>query len=157
MAITKNVELVHGLGYPGQIIDCQLRNVVSRCNKGVATLEAGTCVQQDGDGFAKAFVDKPLGIVVRETNSVTPAGGKLGIQPQATGSVITEGVVTVLAGEAVAYGDDVYIGTGSAVKGMFTKAAGSDTTLAVKWEGAKFVSTATKKGDIVKIAIKLGA
>ena len=157
MAITNKVRLNHAPAFVGMVADLQLVNRVSRLNNTATVIPYGTAVEADAtEGTVKPFVSgKFVGILIREMVDVTYDGKNFGLNPNQTGTFMTDGVIWVTAGETVAIGDDVFIGTGNDVKGMFTKQAGSSGTLAVALPNAKFL-TAGNKGDLVRIKVTIG-
>lgn len=159
MSILGKVELNHAAAYPGMVADLQLANRVSKLNATTATIPAGAAVQADttpGSVKPAASGGTVIGIVVRELVDVTLPGSVVGINPAATGTVLTDGVIWVPAYEAVTVGGDVYAGVGATVKGFYCAAAGSAGTEAVKIEGAKYLDAATAKGQLVRIKLTIG-
>lgn len=159
MAITKGVQLVHDSAYAGMVADLQLANRVSKLNATTETIPAGTAVQADTvkDSVKPvATGGSVVGVVVRELVDVTKEGGVIGINANKTGTVLTDGVIWVKAGIAVAVGDKVFAGVGATVKGFFTNGAGASGTESVEIPNAKFLDSATNKGDLVRIKLTIG-
>lgn len=156
MAITKPISIYHDYAYPGMIADGQLFNTISGLNNTTAVIPAGTAVQWDGDTVKPvATGGTPIGVVLLEQNNVQLDGAGVGINPNCTGSIVTDGVIYVKAKEVVAKGDDVFAGVGANVKDGFTKTAGSDVTEAIQVPNAKWLD-ATQKDKIGRIKITIG-
>lgn len=159
MAITNDVMINHAPAFVGQVADIQISNKISKVNTDTVVIPYGYPVVRDGENGAKmptaSSVAKDfVGVAMREYQEIG-VGSEFGIAPAHTGSVVTMGVVWVVAGADVTAGDAVYFGVGADVLGKFCKVAGSGATLAVAIAGAKFVSTALA-GELVKVSLAIG-
>lgn len=159
MAITQNVRLYHEEGYAGQIASpLAISNRITAQNKTNAVISYGTPVVRDGARGCKPFGatdTEILGILIRDYSFDTAPGAEFGLPPTRTGTVLTLGEIYVVAGEEVQAGDPVYVGKGTDVLGQFVKSVGSETTAAVKVDGAVWRKDAAK-GGLSVISLKIG-
>jgi hypothetical protein len=148
------------------LADLQLMNTVSRINDTGAVIAYGKGVVTDatvvGDtpGMKLPVGDETddltfNGVVMYEINRAQADGDIAGATDNQLGTVITEGVVWVVATETVAVDEPVWLRVGATNKGDFTNAVGTGVTLSVALHNAKFL-TAGVSGDLVKIALGLG-
>lgn len=152
--------LNHGHAYAGMVVDGELNNIISKLNVSDVNIRYGAAVVRDGetgarypadDGVSNEFV----GVAVRELNRSYMDGQKFGAVAHKDFSVLTVGVIYVVAAETVAVGDPAFYRVGTDGQGNFAKSAGADDTLAVAIPNAKFV-TAGAAGSLVKLSIVVG-
>lgn len=161
MTVQTSYSIDHGAAYAGMPADLQLCNVVSKLNASGATIEYGKAVATDTDAGKSRLVasgDTALdfnGVVMRELNRAYSDGETFGAPDGRDMSVISEGVVWVVAAATVAVDDQAYFRVGATQQGDFSNAAGSGGTASVLIPNAKFL-TGGSAGDLVKLSLGLG-
>lgn len=161
MAVQTSYSIDHSVAYAGMVADQQLLNTVSKLNASGSTIVYGKAVATDTtEGHARlvATGDTALdfnGVVMRELNRAYAAGDVFGAPNLKDMTVITEGVVWVLATATVAVDDQAYFRVGATNQGDFSNAAGTGVTESILIPGAKFL-TAGSSGDLVKLSLGLG-
>jgi hypothetical protein len=161
MTVQTSYSIDHGQAYAGQLADQQLCNTVSKLNASGATIVYGKAVATDTDAGKARLVatgDTALdfnGIVMRELNRAYADGDTFGAPDSKDMTVVSEGVVWVVAAETVAVDEQAYFRVGATSQGDFSNAAGTGVTESILIPGAKFV-TAGAQGALVKISLGLG-
>lgn len=161
MVVQTTYAIDHGEAYAGMLADQQLVNITSKLNASGSTIEYGKAVATDTDAGKSRLVatgDSALdfnGVVMRELNRAYADGATFGAPDGRDMSVITEGVVWVVAAEAVAVDDQAYMRVGTTSQGDWSNAAGAGVTESILIPGAKFL-TAGAQGDLVKLSLGLG-
>lgn len=135
-------------GYPGMIANGETSNRVSRIVEGAAGLAFGRAAFR-GAGVRSATATpaagKAIGIAIGNY-APTPKtdGSTADLYPEkSTAAILTQGVVWVVAGEAVAEGDQAY----AASSGAINKTAAGNTILP-GW----FFDGAAASGALVRLA-----
>lgn len=161
MTVQTTYAIDHGQAYAGMVADLQVCNTVSKLNDSGATIVYGKAVATnttEGKSRLVATGDTALdfnGIAMRELNRAYADGDTFGAPDGRDMTVVTEGVVWVVAAEAVAVDDQAYFRVGATSQGDFSNAAGTGVTESILIPGAKFI-TAGAQGDLVKVSIGLG-
>ena len=166
MSVQTTYSTEHGVAYAGMLADLQLANTVSRINGTGATIAYGKGVVTDATiTGATPGMKLPVGtetddstfngVVMYEINRAQADDDIAGATDNQIGTVITEGVIWVLATETVAVDEPAFLRVGATNKGDFSNAAGAGVTLSVALHNAKFL-TAGVSGDLVKISLGLG-
>lgn len=172
MSVQTTYKTYHGRAFKGMPADLQLCNTVSRLNatgsnipygKGVVTDD--TAVTGDdtrdtlairlpvaGDTEAASIFN---GVLMRELNQAFGENEAFGLQDKRTGTVVSTGVIWVMAVEDVAKDDPVFLRIGATDAGDFSNAAGTGATLSVEIPGAKWLNDATA-GNLAKISLTIG-
>ncbi len=153
MSVQTTYSLEHAEAYQGQIADLQLANTISKLNKSGANIPYGYGVIRDGDDAAKIAgavftADQIIGIACRTLDRAYTNGEVFGAQDGRDFSILTAGVIWVTAVNAVAPGDDVFIGQDGTIRNVSTGGA-------IQITGAKFTTTATA-GNLAKISLVIG-
>lgn len=148
MAVQTTYNTTHAVAYAGQIANQEHSNLVSRNVETPAGIAFGKPVARgaaDDGAILWAGTGSFLGITVRDQSArVDPTGALEGFLKGESARIMTKGVVWVVAGEAVADGDAVYLTSA----GAFMKTTTSNTAVA----GAVFDTTAGS-GGLVKIRL----
>lgn len=152
--------LNHNPAYAGMVADGELANIISKLNDSTVTIRYGAAVVRSGEGTARyptaaSTSGDFIGVAVRELNRSYMDGQTFGAVPAKDFSVLTAGVIYVVAAEAVTVGAPAFFRVGSDGNGNFAASAGADDTLAVAIPNAKFVS-AGAAGSLVKLSIVVG-
>lgn len=161
MPVQTSHTLDHGVAYAGMVADLQLRNTVSKVNDGSATIPYGKGVVSSGEYGADLPVPAStaaefIGVAQRELNRAYADGETFGAPTERDFSVVTQGVIWVVAAsDSVVKDEPVYLRVGATNTGDFANAAGSSATLSVAIPGAKFL-TGGDTGDLVKISLGIG-
>lgn len=160
MPVQTTYTLDHSEAYAGMKADQQLNNTVSKLNKSAATIGFGKAVATDTEGSSRlvATGDTVLdfnGVVMRELNRAYQDGDVVGAPDGRDMTVITHGVVWVVAAEAVAVDEQAFMRVGATSQGDWSNAAGAGVTESISIAGAKFI-TAGAQGDLVKLSLGLG-
>lgn len=158
----------HGVSYPGMPADLQLLNTKTGLNSTGADIPFGKGVYTDTSDTPDIVdaIRLPVvadtddaafeGVLMYEINRAQADGVTVASAPDGRdASVITHGVVWVLAAVDITKNDPVFIRTSVALNGDFTNIAGGALTEGVAITGAKFVSSALA-GEQVKISLGLG-
>lgn len=158
--IAQSYGLNHNPAYAGMVVDGELNNIISKLNQTDVTIRYGAAVVRDGEGAATypaddGVHDKFVGVAVRELNRAYTDGQTFGAVPAKDFSVLTAGVIYVVAAEAVTEGAPAFFRVGSDSNGNFAAAVGAGDTLAIAIPNAKFVS-AGAAGSLVKLSIVVG-
>jgi hypothetical protein len=164
MSVSGGNAINHGVAYAGMMATVfELRNGVSKLNKGTVNIPFGTGVVTDGDDGAKVPVAAStaanfVGVVKRELNRAYAASDIVGAVAKYDMTVITTGEVWVTAFVSVTKDQPVYLivgdGTGTN-QGKFTNVVGATSTLAVLIPNAKWTSSAGA-GALAKISLNIG-
>lgn len=161
MTVQTNYSIDHGEAYAGMPADLQLCNTVSKLNTSGATIAYGKAVATDTDAGNSRLVvtgDTALdfnGVVMRELNRAYAPSDTFGAPDGRDMTVISEGVVWVLATATVAVDDQAYFRVGATNQGDFSNAAGTGVTESILIPGAKFL-TGGATGELVKLSLGLG-
>lgn len=160
MAVNGGNAIDHGFAFAGLVADAQLNNGVSKLNKGASNIDFGKGVVTDGDDGAKLPTGSSTakqfnGVVKYELNRAHLDSALTGATPGFDMTVVTHGVVWVLATETVVKDEDVFLRIGATNLGDFSNAAGTGVTASVAIVGAKFL-TSGDSGELVKISLGLG-
>lgn len=162
MGVQDSYSTTHEAAYAGQV-DGQLKNVISKLNKGSAVIPYGKGVVSDGaDGAqlpqSSSTAAQFNGVVKYELNRAQAdnAGDNAGAVAGQDFSVVTTGAIYVRAAEAVAKDDPVFLRVGATRNGDFANDASAGATLGVQVPNAKFLDAATNAGDLVRISLNLG-
>lgn len=163
MSVQGGNAINHGVAYAGMTADGQLKNGVSKLNKGTVNIAFGLGVVSDGDDGAKLPTSTStaanfVGIVKRELNRAYTVADIVGAVAKYDMTVENVGPIWVTARVAVAKDDPVYmvIGDGTGTnQGQFSNVVGAASTLAVLIPNAKWVSSAAS-GALAKISLVIG-
>ena len=160
MTVQTTYAIDHDEAYAGMKADQQLNNTVSKLNKSGATIGYGKAVATDTEGSSRlvATGDTVLdfnGVAMRELNRAYQDGDTFGAPDDRDMTVITHGVVWVVAAEAVAVDEQAFMRVGATSQGDWSNAAGAGVTESISIAGAKFI-TAGAQGDLVKLSLGLG-
>ena len=160
MAVQTTYSIDHAGAYTGMSADLQLCNTVSKLNKSGATIVFGKAVATDTEGSSRlvATGDTALdfnGVVKRELNRAYSDGETFGAPDGKDMTVITQGVVWVVAAEIIAVDDQAFMRVGTTDQGDWSNAAGTGVTESISIPDAKFI-TAAAKGDLVKLSLGIG-
>jgi len=160
MTVQTTYAIDHAEAYAGMKADQQINNTVSKLNKSGATIVFGKAVATDTEGSSRlvATGDTTLdfnGVVMRELNRAYDDGDVFGAPDDKDMTVITHGVVWVVAAEAVAVDEQAFMRVGATSQGDWSNAAGAGVTESISIVGAKFI-TAGAQGDLVKLSLGLG-
>ena len=160
MTVQTTYAIDHAEAYAGMKADQQINNTVSKLNKSGATIVFGKAVATDTEGSSRlvATGDTTLdfnGVVMRELNRAYADGDVFGAPDDKDMTVITHGVVWVVAAEAVAVDEQAFMRVGATSQGDWSNAAGAALTESISIVGAKFI-TAGAQGDLVKLSLGLG-
>jgi len=160
MSVQTTYAIDHAEAYAGMKADQQLNNTVSKLNKGAVNIEFGKAIVTDGEDGGKLAVAGSIakdftGVAMRELNRAIEDGDALGAVAGRDFTVITHGVMWVLATETVVKDDPVFFRVGATNTGDFSNAAGAGVTASIAVSEAKFL-TGGNSGDLVKISLGLG-
>ena len=153
MSVQTAYSIEHDDLYPGQIVDLQLANTITKLNKSGSNIPHGYGVIRDGDNAAKiagaAFTaGEILGIVVRELDHAFSDGELFGAKDGHSFSILTVGPICVIAVNAVNDGDDVFMAQDGTIQNVNTGGA-------VQIPNARFTTTAGA-GAKAKISLVVG-
>ena len=160
MTVQTSYSIDHAEAYAGMKADQQEINTVSKFNKSAATIVYGKAVATDTEGSSRlvATGDTALdfnGVVMRELNRAYADGDTFGAPDDTDMTVITHGVVWVVAAETVAVDEQAYMRVGATTQGDWSNAAGTGVTESILIPNAKFI-TAGALGDLVKLSLSVG-
>ena len=161
MTVQTSYSIDHAEAYAGMKADQQAINTVSKLNQSGATIVYGKAVATDtteGNARLVATGDTTLdfnGVVMRELNRAYADGDTFGAPDDRDMTVITHGVVWVVAAEAVAVDEQAFMRVGATSQGDWSNAAGTGVTESILIVGAKFI-TAGAQGDLVKLSLSVG-
>ena len=160
MSVQTTYSIDHAEAYAGMRADQQLNNAVSKLNKSGSTIVYGKAVATDTEGSSRlvATGDTVLdfnGVVLRELNRAYDDGDVFGAPDGQDMSVVTHGVIWVVAAVAVLVDEQAFMRVGTTSQGDWSNAAGVGVTESISIVGAKFI-TAGAQGDLVKLSISVG-
>lgn len=165
MAVQTTYMIDHNKAYAGLAVTFEPNALFSKLNKGTTTIPYGKGVVSNGEDAARLPIAGDTnasafnGVLMRELNRAVAGGETSGAVPGRDATVLSHGVIWVIARETVAKDDPVYLITSDTsdpdFAGDFSDvvSAGDRTTLLIP--GAKFM-TGGDTGDLVQISLGIG-
>lgn len=151
----------HNAAYAGMPVDQQVRNAISKLNNTVAVIPFGKGVVTGDVDEAMALpgagsvLKEFTGVVQYEINRAQQDGDVAGAVINHDGTVITKGVVWVVAAATVVKDDPAFLRVGATNLGDFSNAAGTGVTLSIALTDSKFL-TPGGVGDLVQLSLGMG-
>ncbi len=160
MAVQTAYAREHDVAYPGLVADMNPIGNQSKLNADIVSIDFGKGVVtsgEDGAVLPSAGADPStfIGVAMRELNRVTETDGTFAAPIERDMTVVTHGIIWVLATETVVKDEPVFLRVGATNLGDFSNAAGTGATESVEIDGAKFL-TGGATGELVKISLGLG-
>lgn len=160
MVVQTTYSTEHAVAYAGSPLSLLGITTFSRQNKGASVIPYGKGVVTDGENGAKlpdgaSVAAEFNGVAMYELNRAQQDADVAGAVPNQHYSVISHGVVWVLAAATVVKDEPVFLRVGATQLGDFSNAVGAGVTASVAIVGAKFL-TGGDAGDLVQISLGLG-